>query len=230
MTEIWDNVWENRKKISDYSLHYYNFMKNFGNSLPEGAKVLEAGCGSGDTLAAFKKQETYGLDLSKKSLALAKKNAKHTVLGDIFKMPFKDNTFDLVYNSGVLEHFPEPNNLKATKEMARITKKGGYVIIILPNKYCFWYRAVKIATIKITGKWEFGYEEEYSLPRLKNLVQRAGLKIEKTFGLTVLPPFATNRIEILPLSVRKHLIHLDKLFPFREYYAFGTGVICKKVA
>ena len=228
MTEVWDDVWEHRKAVSDYSLHYFNFMKNFSKNLKKGAKVLEAGCGSGDTLKCFKDQETYGLDISKKSLELAKKNTDHIVLGNILEMPFKDNEFDLVYNSGVLEHFKEPQNLKGTKEMARVTKKDGHVIIIMPNKYCFWYRAYKILTIKLTGKWEFGYEEEYSINRLKDLARRAGLKIVKTFGLHVLPPLATNRFQILPFNIRKHLIHLDKIFPFKPYYAFGTGVICKK--
>ena len=224
----WDEVWDHRNAVSDYSLHYYNFMKNFAKKLKKDAKVLEAGCGSGDTLSSFKDQETYGLDMSKNALQLAKKNCNHTVLGNIMKIPFKDNTFDLVYNSGVLEHFKEPYNLKATKEMARVAKKGGYVIIILPNKYCFWYRLYKMLTIKLTGKWEFGYEEEYSHKRLKDLARRAGLQIIKSFGLEVTPPLATNRFQLLPVKLRKLLIHLDKLFPFKPYYAFGTGVICVK--
>lgn len=225
----WDNVWENRKTISDYSLYYAHFMNDIAQSLQKGATVLEAGCGSGDTLACFTHQKTYGLDLSKKSLALAKKNADHATLGNIFHMPFSNEKFDLVYNSGVLEHFKEPTNLHAAQEMVRVTKKGGTVIIILPNKYCFWYRLYKKLTIALTGSWEFGYEEEYSLRRLKNLTRRAGLHIEKAFGLAVMVPFATNRIEILPITIRKKLIHLDTIFPFKEYYAFGTGVICKKI-
>ena len=229
MTSVWDEVWEHRKTVSDYSLSYFHFMKQFVKNLKKGDSVLEAGCGSGDTLAVFKEQETYGLDLSEKSLKLAKENAKHMIKGNIFHIPCKDEQFHLVYNSGVLEHFKEPHNLEAAKEMVRITKKGGYVIIILPNRYCFWYRLYKIATIKLTGKWEFGYEEEYSHTRLKKLAQRAGLQIIQSFGLEVLPPLATNRFELLPQKVRKYFTYLDKIFPFREYYAFGTGVICKKI-
>tara|TARA_Y100000310_G_scaffold345688_1_gene468297 strand:- start:2345 stop:3034 length:690 start_codon:yes stop_codon:yes gene_type:complete len=229
MDNLWDDVWKNRNTISDYSLQYGWFMSNFAKCLPKKGKVLEAGCGSGDTLALFKDQETYGFDLSKKSLELAKKNADKTVLGDIMKMPLKDNTFDLVYNSGVLEHFKEPTNLVAAKEMARITKVGGYVVIVLPNKYCLWYQLYKWFTTKITGTWEFGYEECYSSARLKNLVRRAGLQVVETFGLQVLPPLATNRSEAVSLKIRKKVMKLNKLFPSSALYAYGTGVVCKKV-
>ena len=229
MSEIWDDVWANRNTISDYSIQYARFIEKFAKRLQKGAKVLEAGCGSGDTLALFKDQKSYGLDFSKKSLELAKENADELVLGDIMNIPLPDNMFDLVYNSGVLEHFPEPKNLQATKEMARIAKKGGYVVIILPNKFCVWYRMYKWLTTKVTGTWEFGYEEHYSLARLKKLARRAGLQVEETFGLQVLPPFATNRKELLSVKKRKKLTKIDKLFPKKEWYAFGTGVICKKV-
>ncbi len=229
MDNLWDDVWKNRNTISDYSLQYGWFMSNFSKRLSKGGKVLEAGCGSGDTLALFKEQETYGFDLSKKSLELAKKNANKTVLGNIMKMPLKDNTFDLVYNSGVLEHFKEPTNLTAAKEMARITKVGGYVIIVLPNTYCLWYQLYKWITTKITGTWEFGYEESYSSARLRNLVRRAGLQVVETFGLQVLPPLATNRSEAMSLKFRKKIVKLNKLFPSSAWYAYGTGVVCKKV-
>ena len=228
MSEIWNTVWKNRRVTSDYSLQYYNFINSFSKRLEKNGKVLEAGCGSGDTLKCFKNQKSFGLDLSTKSLELAKGNANNLVLADLFKMPFKDGSFDLVYNSGVLEHFLEEKTIEGVKEMARVTKQGGYVIIIMPNTLCIWFRIYKYLTIKITGKWEFGYEESYSIIRLKRIIKKSKLKVIKKFGLQVLLPLATNRFEILPLKFRKYLIYLDKLFLFREYYAFGIGVICKK--
>ncbi len=81
---------------------------------PEGSTVLEAGCGTGQTLSRFStRHNTVGLDISQAALNLARSNCKNPVLGSIFEIPFKDNTFDLVYNSGVIEHFKDPDNVAA---------------------------------------------------------------------------------------------------------------------
>lgn len=226
--EIWDNVWNQRFVISDYSLQYRKFTSQLSKKIKIKSKVLEAGCGTGEGLIAFSKDhDTYGLDISEKALELAKENCKHPVKGDIFKIPFPENTFDLVFNSGVLEHFKEPNNLKAAKEMVRVTKKGGLVVIILPNAYCIWYRIYK-KIAQLLKQYEFGYEEEYSTKRLEKLTKDAGLEIIEKFGLQAFVATATNRFQLLPFYIRKHLVKLDLIFPFKEHYAFGTGVVCRK--
>lgn len=46
-------------------------------------------------------------------------------------LPFKDNTFDYVFTSHVMEHFFDP--IKAIKEHLRVIKKGGYLLYIIPN-------------------------------------------------------------------------------------------------
>ena len=93
--------------------------------------MIEVGCGTGQTLNMT--CDTVGFDISPAALNIAKYNCDHPVQGDIFHIPFKDNTFDLTYNSGVIEHFPDPFNKKAIREMVRITKTGGTVIVIVPN-------------------------------------------------------------------------------------------------
>ena len=149
------------------------------------------------------------------------------MLGSIFKIPFKDNTFDLVYNSGVIEHFKDPDNVAAISEMARVIKPSGRVIIIVPNTLCLWYKAGKFFAI-IIKNFEFGYEEDYSPKRLKTAVQRSGLDIEKTFGLQALPPLATNDREIISMSLRKKIGLIEKVFPCKQYYAYTVGIIARK--
>lgn len=62
-------------------------------------------------------------------------NVKHApamgVQGDARALPFRDDTFHLVYSLGVIEHFPE--TLQALKEHTRVAKLDGYVFIIVPN-------------------------------------------------------------------------------------------------
>jgi SAM-dependent methyltransferase len=203
-------------------------MEGIEKSLVEGSIVLEAGCGTGQTLALLsQRHETTGLDISRAALNLAQSNCKNPVLGSIFKIPFQDNTFDLVYNSGVIEHFEDPINVAAIREMARVTKLAGRVIIIVPNTLCLWYKAGKCVAVMMKN-FEFGYEEDYSPKRLKTAVRRAGLEIEQTFGLQVLPPLATNDREVLRASLRKKIGLVENAFPLKQYYAYTVGIIARK--
>jgi SAM-dependent methyltransferase len=226
--EIWEKVWTKNLITSDYSLKYLDFMQGIEASLAQGSTVLEAGCGTGQTLASLStRHETVGLDISRAALNLARSNCKNPVLGSIFKIPFRDNTFDLVYNSGVIEHFEDPTNVAAIREMARVTKCSGRIIIIVPNTLCIWYKAGKCVAVMMKN-FEFGYEEDYSPKRLKTAVRRAGLEIEKTFGLQVLPPLATNDREVLRQSLRKKIGFVEKALPLKQYYAYTVGIIARK--
>jgi SAM-dependent methyltransferase len=226
--DVWEKVWTKNLITSDYSLKYLEFMRNIERDLSADSKILEAGCGTGQTLSLLsKRHETYGLDISGAAIRLAKDHCRYPLLGSIFNIPCRKNTFDLVYNSGVIEHFKYPSNVEAVREMARVTKPYGKVIIIVPNSFCLWYKTGKFIAI-MTKNFEFGYEEDYSPNRIKEIIARAGLTIEKIFGLQVLPPLATNDQEVLPLKVRKRIGLIEQAFPKKHYYAYTIGVIARK--
>lgn len=228
--EIWDKVWTKNLITSDYSLKYLDFMQGIEESLVPGAVVLEAGCGTGQTLALLsQRHETMGLDISRAALNLAQSNCDNPVLGSIFTIPFRDNTFDLVYNSGVIEHFKDPTNVAAIREMARVTRPSGRVVIIVPNTLCVWYKVGKFVAVMMKN-FEFGYEEDYSPGRLKTAAARAGLVTEQTFGLQALPPLATNDREVLRVGLRNMVGGIEKLFPLKQYYAYTVGIIARKPA
>ncbi|MCX6685813.1 MAG: class I SAM-dependent methyltransferase [Methanoregula sp.] len=227
--EIWEKVWTKNLITSDYSLKYLDFIMEIETNLPEGSKILEAGCGTGQTLSPLsERHETYGLDISRAALKLAQDNCKFPVLASIFNLPFDDNTFDLVYNSGVIEHFKDPENIDAIKEMARVTKPSGRVIIIVPNTLCLWYKVGKFVAVMMKN-FEFGYEEDYSPRRIKDATRRGGLIIERMFGIQALPPLATNDRELLPVRWRKHIGRVERVFPLKQYYAYTVGVIARKM-
>ncbi len=107
----------------------------------KGLKTLEVGCGLGTDLVQFAKAEanTYALDLSKNSLYLAKQNlANHNlssklIHADAENIPYEDASFDLIYSWGCLHHTETPE--KAFKELYRILKPGGKILIMLYHKY-----------------------------------------------------------------------------------------------
>ena len=69
--EVWEKVWTKNLIVSDYSLKYLDFMQGVEQALPQGTTVLEAGCGTGQTLFPLsKRHETVGLDISRAALNL----------------------------------------------------------------------------------------------------------------------------------------------------------------
>jgi SAM-dependent methyltransferase len=228
--EVWDTLWGREHIKSDYSLKYIEFMQDFVSGFKPGSRIIEVGCGTGQTLELFSGgYNTTGIDISANALKHAHGRCDNPTQADMFYLPFKDESFDLVYNSGVIEHFPDPQNTNAVREMARVTKKGGSIVIIVPNSGCIWYRVWKYLS-SILNRFEFGYEEDYSIARLKRVVTEANpdLKVEKFFGLQVLLPLATNKNEILPEGIRTKIGEIEKILPKKEYYAYAMGVIAKK--
>jgi SAM-dependent methyltransferase len=227
--EVWDKVWNTTNVTSDYSLKYLDFMRGIIHILPRDAIVLEAGCGSGQTLRLFPPDNTtIGLDISPRALVITRNNCSAAILGDIFSIPLKDGSCDLVYNSGVIEHFRDPMNARAVREMARVTKKGGYVIVIVPNTLCLWYRLGKFAAVALKS-FKFGYEEDYSLSRLRSVIMACNLTVVTGFGLQALPPLATNNTELLPVRVRKTIGSIERIFPGKQYYAYAVGIVARKL-
>ena len=98
-------------------------------------KILDVGCGGGNIAKAVKKYrpdlEVYGVDVSKNAIQTASKNPQGVQfkLGSSDKLPYKNNSFDIVCMFDVLEHVDE--NI-ALGEVKRILKKDGIFHIFLP--------------------------------------------------------------------------------------------------
>jgi ubiquinone/menaquinone biosynthesis C-methylase UbiE len=96
-------------------------------------KILDCGCGEGHLLRELS-GDKYGVDYSPLALRKAqKRNPKATILeGDITNLPFDNNSFDVVVCSEVLEHILDYKT--AVSEIIRVTRKGGRMIISVPNE------------------------------------------------------------------------------------------------
>jgi len=107
--------------------------------VPLNARVLDAGCGGGRVVLAVKfgspDAEVIGLDGDPRILTIARRKADRRDLdveffeGLIEAMPFPDESFDLVFSVLVLHHLPEKAKVRACREMFRVARPGGRVVI-----------------------------------------------------------------------------------------------------
>lgn len=130
-----------------------------------GMTVLDAGSGTGLNslaLAALGARVTL-LDIAPQALEIAKayydeqKLEAEYVEGSIFATPFPDGTFDVVWNTGVIEHFEPAERRLAVEEMLRVMKPGGTLITINPNASARIYRFAK-EWAERHGRWDVGFE------------------------------------------------------------------------
>lgn len=98
-------------------------------------KILDVGCGDYSpsyTQTNFPKADYYGVDINEKVIKFFKEKYKFLKVDLENKfLPFKDNTFDIVLVSHVLEHLR--NVQVVIKECYRILKPGGLIYIEAPS-------------------------------------------------------------------------------------------------
>jgi len=100
--------------------------------------LIEVACGDGFVLQEISKiknaPKLTGVEISEKRIERCKSKPfkAEYILGDILKLPFKDNSFDAVVATEILEHIP--NYQIAIAELNRIIKPGGHIIITFPNE------------------------------------------------------------------------------------------------
>lgn len=146
-----------------------------------GKKVLDVGCGPGIILGMLEETEAdlWGIDISEKAIEIAKKRVDkpdQVICADADPLPFGDEDFDYVVAWGVVEHFPSIPSI--LKEIRRVVKKNGRVIIMVPNVY--YYKFVWDTLRKGSGPTKLQeIEALYSFKEWKDLIENTGMTVLK---------------------------------------------------
>jgi SAM-dependent methyltransferase len=138
------------------------------------ANALDVGCGEGFSTHYMRQvvPDVCGMDRAKRMLQRHPlKRAGRVMEADAGRIPFPDNTFDLVYCWELLHHVSDPRAILL--EMARVSRR--YVLVAEPNRnnpfqfgFALWNR-------------EHRWVLKYSLGYLKALFRSAGLEVKHGF-------------------------------------------------
>lgn len=150
------------------------------------AAILEVGFGKGNEIVQLAKAGAlcFGLDFSESAIMLLKERARRERLdievvgGDARRLPFRSGSFDLVFSQGVLEHFIDPSAV--LQEQFRVLKKGGVVVVEVPNKWTLYTIYKKI--LMTIRRWPPGWETQYSPRELGSLLEQNGFQVIDKMG------------------------------------------------
>lgn len=177
-------------------------------------EILEIGCGNGVSLSVMsmidrgKSKNVTGLDSSIMALHFAKYLAHrygisdkvNLVHGDYFNTPFKNDKFDVVYNSGVFEHLEFKQASELLGEMMRVAKPGGYILIDIPNEKSPFYRRYK----QRENNNKENFQDLNRIPvehlrystDIRKLMENEGLHVLKEDGLQISPSAPVKKGDI----------------------------------
>ena len=151
-----------------------------------GWRVLDIGCGSGRHTAAiarYRGVQIFGADINfndvietqKRLISLERLEGKrgrwHLLADSIDRLPFKDNFFDLIICSEILEHIPDHG--RAVAEVVRVLKPGKDLIVsgprFFPERIC-WALSREYHTV------DNGHIRIYPGKELIRVLEESGLK------------------------------------------------------
>ena len=154
--------------------------------LTHGARILDAGCGSGRNMIELRRHGTVtGVELSEASVEIARsRGAGEVVAGSVLEMPFPDASFDFAVSLDVIEHLED--DLGALRELRRVIAPGGRLLLTVPAYQWLW-----------SGHDEINHHHRrYTRRSLKRVAEAAGWKQARTtyFNSLLLPVAIVLRV------------------------------------
>jgi glycosyltransferase involved in cell wall biosynthesis len=139
-------------------------------------RVLDAGCGS--SLIVQSLNNAIGMDFSFAKLRFLRRYEMPLVNASAFALPFKDNSFDCVISSQVIEHIPFDESIFS--EMRRVLRVGGTLILGTPDYATLGWQIIEpVYGFLMPGGYKDEHITHYTLEKLKRILVQHGIAIEE---------------------------------------------------
>ncbi|HEX8142194.1 MAG TPA: class I SAM-dependent methyltransferase [Pyrinomonadaceae bacterium] len=200
----------------------------------ERPRILDVGCGTGanlEMLARF--GEAEGVDVSPEALSFCRERGLQNVrLGAAERLPYEDESFDLVTALDVVEHLDD--DTAGLREMRRVLKPGGRAMLFVPAFMFLWGVQDDVSH----------HRRRYRLDELRAAVRAAGFEVERAtyanisfFGpillgrllmrATGLRPASENNINVSALNgVLARVLGAESSLLRHLDFPFGVSAIC----
>ena len=173
--KAFDDFWTDNRCVAEYLVEarkdFYREVLNNCQMYLHG-RVVDVGCGPGFVAQALSSsglvREIYGFDFSAASIKRCREEVPggHFFVGDVYRASCRNESFDVVICMETLEHLEEPD--MAIRELFRLCRDGGHVIITVPNgasdQYVghinFWTEEAFRALLPGLGAVKFWYCQE----------------------------------------------------------------------
>ena len=210
---------------------------NINMEMPK--KLLDTGCGTGGMLRYLKKYGfVIGSDVSMTALEFCRKRGEtHLVLSNSLRLPFQNNSLDVITAFGVIEHLDDDTTM--LKELYRVCKPEGRLFILTSAFQFLWSyhddanehkrRYTRGGLSDRVGQSGFRIEKIcyvntflFPVILLIRLIQKIfynNRKLDKVKRDIITPPFGINKLLTYILQLEARLIR-------RRDLPFGVSLIC----
>jgi len=174
--------------------------------LPDGLRILEVGCGSGNVLRVLKRLaaergSVEGLELSGDAAAVARTRTGLPVTPGYLSDLNPALRFDIIAAFDVLEHIADETGVLA--QMGERLRPGGRILLTVPAHQSLW-SPFDVAS---------GHERRYTLTSLRRVLRRSGLDVEyMTYFMSLLFPMMWVRRRLLKSEAHDMSALLDSEF------------------
>jgi ubiquinone/menaquinone biosynthesis C-methylase UbiE len=164
--------------------------------------ILDNGCGIGYSADFLAKEKMIGIDISKGMIEKAKKRTNRLVCADSQRLPFKNETFEVIFCRSLLHHLPNPQD--GVREMKRVLKMNGELIISEPIQ-----SILNIIPRRIAKKGRH-FSEVHKDFKAKNLIEM----LRDDFIINDMKYFGYIAYPVLGFP---DVVDLYKYLPFKKY-------------
>ena len=183
-------IYGENRPLTEYPNKLSKYLFDIVN-MKGGLSLLDIGCGRGEVSKGFK---NLGINVFSTDL-LPSKYYKDVISNSEKNIPFKDNSFNIIFCKSVIEHFYNPEYFM--EECHRVLKPNGKLILMTPD----WHSQMKIFYDDYT------HRQPYTVEAIKDLFKIFDfkpLKIEKFYQLPILWKYP--KLKIISKILQKFIV------------------------